>query len=75
MEGKINKEGVLEMKRAGKFKEMQCRLAGELISCVCGDDCPHFREPVILRYKLPNITELQICQGNILAFHQFTDER
>lgn len=50
VKGKINKNGVLEIERAGKFKPQDCRKSifttgngGDCFSC--GDECSLFGEP------------------------------
>jgi len=78
LSGKINQGGVLEIQRAGEFNIQECRFNGiaivneNPISCSCGDDCPHFGEPK--KNGLHGIN-LQICQGRILQFDAFKDER
>lgn len=55
MKIKINKDGVLEIERAGKFKKQSCRFSGfytignqshlKTQLEVCDDTCPLFGEP------------------------------
>ena len=83
MEGKIDENGVLEIKRAGKMQAMNCKPGGiaiggisenfEIEAC-CGDSCPLFGEPSSVNKKDARVI-LIICQGRVLAFDKFTDER
>jgi hypothetical protein len=90
MEGKINRDGTLVIKRGSKMKEMNCKPGGmapggidDIFIETCGDDCPHFGEPEsYLEYKddPPHMKKtndicLFICGGTTLRFSKFTDER
>lgn len=80
MKGKINNEGILEIERAGRFKKMECRIAGlgfgdlghDPMACLCGDDCPHFGEP---EYYEKRHVIIEICQSRFLSFDEFEDQR
>jgi hypothetical protein len=77
--GKINKRGVLEIERAGKFKPMKCKqggliatgIAGVIALMACDDDCPLFEEPQPGSFGKVSI---KICK-KILVFDEFIDER
>jgi hypothetical protein len=85
MKGKINKKGELEIKRAGKFKLQECRSAGAFFVpddgyhspslCTCSDDCLHFGELEKALCSENHNKSLQVCQGKILYFDEFEDER
>ncbi len=83
MKGKIDEKGVLHIQRGLEFKSMKCRQAGILASVACDDGCPVFGEPQSeLKFSDPSdnskpstVVLLKICQGIILIFNQFTDER
>ena len=50
MKAKINKEGRLEIERAGKFKRQRCphqEIDAQTLMRLCGDWCQMFREPEI----------------------------
>ena len=83
MEGRINLYGVLEIKRAEKFKNQICpfgggqvQRAGEAEPC-CGDDCPHFGEPETLKVSGENIglVLITICHHKRLIFDKLKDYR
>ena len=68
MEGKIQSNGFLMIKRGGDFKNAMCVSHP---SNVCADRCRSFNEPE----KDDNgITWLEYCQG-ITRIDVFTDER
>jgi len=77
MKGKINEYGFLEIERAGEMKRQECRKWGmalvenDPVSCACGDECPHFREPS----KENGVTAVALCEGVIWFFDDFEDER
>jgi len=68
MEGKISKEGILFIKRGSLFKKQRCN-----INVYCGDLCPLFGEPHIMRDR--NRQSLQICDNRVLFFKKLIDER
>jgi len=76
MNGKIDLDGILYIDRAGRSVVQMCKfMSGDTSDC-CAHDCPHFGEP----YKRNitrggTVTTLNICQGNILEFENFKDER
>ena len=75
MIGKINKDGWLEIERAGKMKQQFCPLQPEqnaFRTNRCGDWCPHFGEPVFS--IMCKDWELSTCKHS-LYFKEFTDER
>lgn len=72
--GKIEKDGRLYIERAGKFKGQNCPYGVSVAnSCLCGDWCPHFHEPV----EIDGDIILKICNGTRLYFDKadFTDGR
>lgn len=71
MIGKINKDGCLEIERAGTMKLQYCPFdtAGNS-DAHCGDWCPHFGEAVVSEPGW----ELPACR-HWLYFTEFTDER
>ena len=75
MEGKIDGEGDLLMRRGAKLKGQECfySTASDLEVFVrCGDWCPQFGEPMVGDDKMIWLT---ICQKRTLFFDRFTDER
>jgi hypothetical protein len=82
MNFKIDSRGNLWVERAGKFKMMDCRFCAVDDRPCCGDDCPHFGEPVhdILIGELSGkeIVDggwtIEICQGRVLT-GEIVDER
>jgi len=73
MEGKINKNGNLEIKRGDKYKLQVCVYD----NTACDDWCPQFGEPEIYSgdKTLPGQSYLTICQSRLLKFDKFVDER
>lgn len=69
MKGKIDKDGVLHIERAGVMRQQWCPQSGGH----CGDWCPHFGEPKYDRGR--EATVIDICSGKRLVFDEFTDER
>ena len=82
MKGKICKDGFLELWRRSEFKRQMCPVTNAL-AADCGDWCPLFGEPTdgldycsdTQKYVKTGETLLSICQGQILAFEEFKDER
>ena len=67
MEGKIDKNGNLIMKRGSEWKNAMCiTIPGR----VCWDGCRAFEEPFLNN----GIVSLQYCKG-LTLFDVFTDER
>lgn len=77
MEGKINQYGNLEIKRNGKLIVQWCFFNHRDGGHHCGDWCPQFGEPDSYRgsEEAPNPALLNICQGRLLNFDKFIDER
>jgi len=80
MEGKINKDGNLEIVKGGKMKPQFC----PFMNGRCGDCCPHFRDPESgdLNFGGPpppvkdsKIVRIRICHDTILHFDKLEDER
>jgi hypothetical protein len=66
MKFKINKDGILEIERAGKFKKMECTLAYVTDGLVfCSDNCPLFGEPEYYGNIIDNI-HLRLCHNVLL---------
>jgi hypothetical protein len=85
MKGKIQGNGNLEIARGYLGKDMLCPYSG-CNQIFCSDDCPQFGEPEAQINKISysagpptfeeaGVTKLQICQGRILYFDEFIDER
>ncbi len=79
MKGKIDKLGYLWIERANLYitmKEQHCLEHPK--TTICGHWCPQFGEPEPI-YAGENITpdliEVEICQGRVLQFDEFADER
>ncbi len=71
MKGKIDKEGILYIERAGKLKNTYCPYQVEMISCC--DECPLFGEPEVVKMiggggGLDGSCKIEICNGKILYF-------
>lgn len=84
MKIKIDKNGGLWLRRAGKMKPQECHmrppifLDGEYKIRLCSDSCPLFSEPTAeTRDNHPKETiELHICRGYIECRpSEFVDER
>ena len=72
MEAKINENGLLEIKRTGKWKRQYCPYQQEtqyqpIIHCTCSDCCPHFQEH-------PRHIEMT-CGCRIITLEIVSDER
>jgi hypothetical protein len=67
---RIDPDGDLMVKRAGRYIHQPCPHAG---MANCGDSCPHFREPVFREAQV----HIPICMGTVLICHvkNFDDER
>jgi len=76
MEGKIDKNGKLKIKRGKEYKDQKCPydIRSEQVY-ICGDHCPQFGEPKNMIGSMGKFTALSICQNRILEFEQFEDER
>lgn len=76
MNGKINERGILEIERAGTYKEMYCPYDTE--GTRCGDWCPLFGEPLVDRRVSEHaeifIFGLDLCKRT-LYFANFEDKR
>jgi hypothetical protein len=70
MDGTINVNGVLKIKRNGIFKNQECLYQK---NGYCGDWCPQFGEPTASDSEFD--ATIQICQSRTLYFYKFTDER
>ena len=89
MEGKIDKNGWLQIIRAGKFTKQACPFDTGAVnggSSDCGHWCPLFGEPRAAGtmafdglgqsfIQPTGKTHLDICQERTLLFDKFTDER
>jgi len=77
MEGKINKNGNLRIKRGRKYKDQYCPYESSSEVTLCGDWCPQFGEPDWYpeAKNWPDTANLNICQNRLLHFNQFKDER
>ena len=78
MKAKINKNGFLEIERAGEFKPQGCPFRSTLNFRNCGDWCPLFEEPFSFKDKVreEDMIRIKFCQSTIfLDKEDFTDER
>jgi len=77
MEGKINKQGILVIERAGILSRMKCRGGGHYGGAdkfdFCKDACAKFGEPTV--NPGTGKTDLTICENKTWSFDTFTDER
>jgi hypothetical protein len=71
MEIKINVDGMLFIKRAGKWKKQCC---SKHLGNPCGDWCPLFGEPDYeVGVQQPN--RLDLCESILFSEKQIIDER
>jgi phage baseplate assembly protein gpV len=78
MEGKIDKDGCLLLKRHGKLRSQWCpwtALGDENPANSCGHWCPHFGEPAFAQDNPVVLLTLTCGNGRLFRFTQFTDER
>jgi len=81
MKAKIDKNGYLEIERAGKFKSQRCPFSSNNMFTPCGDMCPLFHESYYSDEGLPfgeekNMVEITLCTSSlILEEENFVDER
>jgi len=82
MEGKINNNGELYIKRGLGYRQQECKHKADLDYTACGDSCPLFGEPTFTLVQermwpsLPaHYAKLELCGGKILYFTNFKDER
>lgn len=81
MDFKIDKDGVLQIKRNGEYKKQRCKDKNDR----CGDMCPLFSEPfnpkMINQFdeSVPNrnFISIKLCESRILicTTSDFKDER
>lgn len=73
MEGKISKNGILEIKQGNTFIQTLCPFSNTRL---CGDLCPLFGEPIYSTDILTHSVEvvLELCKSN-LYFYKFNNER
>lgn len=85
MNGKIDKQGNIWMERAGELVCSQCDrrpiwkvVAGEIPKFVgyepCNHSCVHFTEHVVSKEDKKEAI-ISLCEGTVLQFDHFTDER
>ena len=88
MKGKIDSSGYLWIERGEKMKPQQCLsmvkhsshgsvgmgTRSSVSNRSCGDWCPLFGEPILFQRGVCD-NNLMLCQGRILHFDKFTDER
>ena len=82
MKIKINRDGGLEIERAGVYNKQYCPFfacseAEGFQFSYCNDSCPHFGEPSGVTHKddvAPMIGELHLCHNKILN-GEIIDER
>lgn len=79
MIGKIDKHGVLWIKRGHEYVETEC--IDKCFNEVCSHECSHFGEPEkdLMEWMDSEgnkhfMTKLELCEKN-LFFREFTDER
>lgn len=79
VKGKIDKNGFLEIERAGKFKTVECRRStfmsahGDIACLACNDNCSLFGEPGIEKFFTGRIF-LKLCEKT-WHFDEFEDKR
>lgn len=72
MKAKIDKNGYLELERAGKFKRQYCPFtAYDDNPNICGDWCPLFD----IRTSSDNATVIYLCNQRSYYDVELTDER
>jgi hypothetical protein len=71
LKGRIDKEGLLWIRRNEREKEQLCPFGGRL----CGDHCPQFGEPEPVPSIAKSAAGLRICHGHNLFFRDLRDER
>lgn len=78
LKGKIDKDGILSIERAGVMRQQMCPYSYSnqlpvFSATQCGDACPLFDEP----YPERGTTSVMlcICHEKRLFFKEFTDER
>jgi hypothetical protein len=74
MNGAIDKDGNLHIERGGELLAQSCKFVSideYAIDYYCTHFCPLFGEPWVNNGK----TMLELCQGRILKFDSFVDER
>jgi len=80
MKGKIDKDGVLYIERAGVMRQQMCPYSYSnqlpvFSATQCGDACPLFGEPTQLSHTPSGDTYgIKLCQRE-LVFGKLTDER
>jgi len=85
MDFKININGVLYLKRKGRWVSAECRFGGgdpmTWDFAPCDHCCPHFHEPIPMRettFPGPGAPtgkyQLHLCRGTFIQ-GEFTDER
>lgn len=86
MEGLINMDGNLEIRRRGeKYLPQACPFGvvkedkgdGKQQRTACGDWCPQFGEPIVSKTAIPGKPDsvvIYICQGKVLNFNEFLRE-
>lgn len=67
LKGRIGENGILYIERVGEEKQTRCKYAPR----TCDDSCVSFGKPC----KKGNKVALRICDGDVLLFKQFKDER
>jgi len=76
MNGKIDIVGRLMIDRPGAEDLMTECVENKGNGLPCSHSCPHFGEPYTRKVtRGGSVTMLNICQGNILEFENFKDER
>ena len=76
MEGKLDEEGNLSIKRGMRWVNMHCPYAASE-AIPCGEWCPQLSEPIIQKnFKSQRMeTVVHICQGRHWKFTDFEDRR
>jgi len=74
---KINKEGNLEINRAGNFKKVCCPYDNVVDGgWYCGDWCALFREPQLNDYDSHIDVEIELCRVSYICEQcEFEDQR
>ena len=75
LSGKIDKDGILHIKRGMEDKKMRCAQSNLCHFKYCNDECPMFCTPLYPpNNKYDDCVTLKICLA-ILVFSTFYDER
>jgi len=72
MDGKIDSDGYILIKRKNNYKHVECHKKSQINKQLCGDSCVMFAEPFVS--PMYGSVTLQICSKEFF-FKNFEDER